>query len=84
MLPIEILGYVAGTMSSLVFLPQVIKTWKTKSANDISLVMFLFATTSVVLWLIYGIIIKNGSIIYTNSTVLFLSLVMLYFKLKYK
>jgi uncharacterized protein with PQ loop repeat len=47
-------------------------------------VMFLFATTSVVLWLIYGIIIKNGSIIYTNSTVLFLSCIMLYFKLKYK
>ena len=53
MAPIEILGYIAGTMSSLVFLPQVIKTWKTKSANDISLVMFLFATASVVLWLVY-------------------------------
>ena len=84
MQPIEILGYIAGTMSSLVFLPQVIKTWKTKSATDISLVMFLFATTSVVLWLVYGIIIRNGSIIYTNSTVLFLSCIMLYFKLKYK
>jgi MtN3 and saliva related transmembrane protein len=81
---IEILGYVAGTITSLVFLPQVIKTWKTKSAKDISLTMFLFATTSVILWLIYGIIIQNGSIIYTNSTVLFLSCVMLYFKLKYK
>jgi MtN3 and saliva related transmembrane protein len=81
---IEILGYVAGTITSLVFLPQVIKTWQTKSAKDISLTMFLFATTSVILWLIYGIIIKNGSIIYTNSTVLFLSCIMLYFKLKYK
>jgi MtN3 and saliva related transmembrane protein len=66
MQPIEILGYIAGTMSPLVFLPQVIKTRKTKSAGDILLVMFLFATTSVVLWLTYGIIIKNGSIIYTN------------------
>ena len=84
MQPIEILGYIAGTMSSLVFLPQVIKTWKTKSASDISLVMFLFATASVVMWLVYGIIIKNGSIIYTNSTVLLLSCIMLYFKLKYK
>ncbi|MDE3248395.1 MAG: SemiSWEET transporter [Bacteroidota bacterium] len=81
---IEILGYVAGTITSLVFLPQVIKTWKTKSAGDVSLVMFLFATASVVLWLIYGIIIQNGSIIYTNGTVLVLSLIMLYFKLKYK
>lgn len=81
---IEILGYVAGTISTIVFLPQVIKTWKTKSAKDISLLMFVFATTSVVLWLIYGLLINNGSIIYTNSCILVLSLVMLYFKLKYK
>jgi MtN3 and saliva related transmembrane protein len=81
---IEILGYTAGTISALVFLPQVIKTWKSKSTKDISLIMFLFATLSVVLWLIYGILIKNGSVIYTNSCVLALSLVMLYLKLKYK
>ena len=84
MASIEIPGYIAGTMSSLVFLPQVIKTWKTKSSSDISLVMFFFATASVVLWLIYGIIIEKGSIIYTNSTVLLLSCVMRYFTLKYK
>jgi MtN3 and saliva related transmembrane protein len=81
---IEILGYTAGTISMLVFLPQVIKTWKTKSTKDISLLTFLFATSSVILWLIYGILIRNGSIIYTNSTILVLSSVMIYLKLKYK
>jgi MtN3 and saliva related transmembrane protein len=84
MTTIEILGYTAGTISMLVFLPQVIKTWRTKSTKDISLLMFLFATSSVILWLIYGILIRNGSIIYTNSTILVLSSVMIYLKLKYK
>jgi MtN3 and saliva related transmembrane protein len=84
MTAVEILGYTAGTISALVFLPQVVKTWQTKSTKDISLAMFLFATLSVVLWLIYGILIKNGSVIYTNSCVLALSLIMLYLKLKYK
>jgi MtN3 and saliva related transmembrane protein len=82
--PVEILGYTAGTISSLTFLPQVIKTWRSKSAGDISLLMFLFATISVIVWLVYGILIKNGSIIYTNATILVLSSVMLYFKFRYK
>jgi len=81
---VEILGYTAGTISSLTFLPQVVKTWKSRSAGDISLLMFLFATISVIIWLIYGILIKNGSIIYTNATILVLSSVMLYFKLRFK
>ena len=80
----EVLGYTAGTISSLTFLPQVIKTWKSKSAGDISLLMFLFATASVVIWLIYGILKENGAIIYTNATILVLSSVMLVFKFRYK
>ncbi len=80
----EWLGYIAGTISTLTFLPQVIKTWKTKSAKDISLFMFVFATVSVILWLVYGLLIDNGSIIYTNSVILVLSLIMLWFKIKFK
>ncbi len=84
MTTIDIIGMIAGTVSAVVFLPQVIKTWKTKSAKDISLLMFSLATLSVILWLIYGILAMNIPVIYTNSCVLVLSLVMLYFKLKYK
>ncbi len=84
MTSIQVLGYVAGTISTLVFLPQVIKTWKTKSAKDISIFMFLFATLSVILWLVYGVLIKNGAIIYTNSVILVLSSIMLYFKIRFK
>lgn len=83
MTSIDILGMVAGCISSITFLPQVIKTWKTKSAADISLLMFTFATISVIMWLVYGIILQNVPIIFTNSMVLLFSLVMLYFKFKY-
>lgn len=80
---IDTLGMTAGTISAITFLPQVIKTWKSKSAKDISVLMFSFATISVILWLIYGILINNWPVIYTNGCVLILSLIMVYFKLKF-
>ncbi|RYZ19336.1 MAG: hypothetical protein EOO16_20215 [Chitinophagaceae bacterium] len=81
--PIEVLGMIAGSISAITFLPQVIKTWRTKSASDISLLMFTFATISVILWLVYGIVKQSVPIIYTNSMVLLFSLIMLYFKFRY-
>lgn len=80
---IDILGMTAGTISAITFLPQVIKTYRSRSAKDISVLMFTLATVSVILWLVYGIMINNGPVIYTNSCVLILSVIMLYFKLKY-
>ncbi|MGZ5286891.1 MAG: SemiSWEET family sugar transporter [Flavisolibacter sp.] len=84
MTTLQILGMTAGSISAITFLPQVIKTWKTKSANDISLLMFTFATISVIMWLIYGIILEDIPIIYTNSLVLVCSLIMLYFKYRFR
>ena len=84
MVSIEILGLVAGTITSVTFLPQVVKIWQTKSAKDLSLMMLLLLMLGVVLWLIYGLVIMSAAIIYTNSMVLTMSLIMLYFKLKFK
>ena len=83
MTAIQILGMTAGSISAITFLPQVIKTWKTKSADDISLLMFTFATISVIMWLVYGIILRDVPIIYTNSLVLICSVIMLYFKFRF-
>jgi MtN3 and saliva related transmembrane protein len=80
---IEILGLAAGTISSITFLPQVIKIWQTKSAKDLSMPMLLLLVLGVSMWLAYGIIIKNIPVIYTNSMVLFMTFIMLFFKLKY-
>jgi len=81
---IEILGLTAGTITSITFLPQVIMIWKTKSARDLSLKMLLLLMFGVSLWLAYGILLKNAAIIYTNSMVLAMSFIMLFFKFKYK
>lgn len=80
---VDILGYTAGAITSLTFLPQVIKTWKEKSAKDISLGMFLIAATNEVMWIVYGVLLKNWVIISTNAVVLCMSLIMIFFKLKY-
>jgi MtN3 and saliva related transmembrane protein len=81
---IQILGLLAGTITSITFLPQVIKIWKTRSAKDLSLLMLLLLMLGVILWLTYGLLVKDAAIIYTNSMVLGMSMVMLFFKLKYK
>lgn len=81
---VDILGYTAGAITSLTFLPQVIKTWKEKSAKDIALNMFLIAATNEVMWIVYGVLLHNWVIIATNSVVLAMSLVMIYFKLRFK
>ena len=81
---IEIIGFSAGTLSAITFLPQVIKTWKMKAADELSLLMILFVMSSVTLWVIYGLLISNRVIIFTNSIVLFLSFFLLYFKIRYK
>jgi MtN3 and saliva related transmembrane protein len=84
MTAIQILGYAAGTITSITFLPQVIQIYKTKSAKDLSLQMLLLLIAGVLMWLCYGILIKDAAIIYTNSMVLVMSFIMLYFKTKFK
>lgn len=73
----EVIGIIAGALSCTTFLPQVIKTWKSKSTKDVSLTMFLIASVGTTLWLVYGIMIDSISIIGTNIIVLIFSLTML-------
>lgn len=84
MTTIQILGLAAGTITSITFLPQVIRIWKTKSAKDLSMVMMLLLIVGTSMWLSYGLLINDAAIIYTNSMVLAMSLIMMFFKLRYK
>lgn len=81
---IQILGLLAGTITSITFLPQVIKVWKSRSAKDLSLIMLLLLMVGVSLWLAYGLVLGDAAIIYTNSMVFLMSSILLFFKLKYK
>lgn len=80
---ITLIGLVAGTLTTIAFLPQLTMTWKSKSAKDVSLGMFLIFCSGVTLWLIYGILIDALPIILTNTATLILSGAILMLKLKY-
>ena len=80
---IIILGLAAGTLTTISFLPQVIKTWKLKETKDISLWMYILACTGILLWLSYGLLIKDLPLILANSVVLVLASIVLFLKLKY-
>jgi MtN3 and saliva related transmembrane protein len=84
MTAIQLLGLAAGTITSITFVPQVLHIWKTKSAKDLSFTMLLLLIIGVVMWLTYGIIVKDAAIIYTNSMVLTMSIILLVFKIKFK
>lgn len=81
---IQILGLAAGSCTTIAFLPQVIKTWKSGSAKDLSLGMFSFFCFGVLLWLIYGIVINDVPVIVANLLTLVLASSLLFFKLRYK
>ena len=81
---LDMLGIVAGALTTAAFLPQVIKTWKSRTAKDLSLGMFSMFVVGVVLWLLYGILNANLPIILTNTATLILASVLLYFKLAFK
>ncbi len=81
---ILLLGLTAATLTTIAFIPQVIKTWKTKSADDLSLGMYSIFCTGVLLWLIYGILIEDIPVIAANTVTLILALTILFFKFFYK
>ncbi|MEW5996064.1 MAG: SemiSWEET transporter [Candidatus Micrarchaeota archaeon] len=80
---IDILGYVAGLLVVISLVPQVIKSWKTKSTKDISLWRYIIYVTGLILWIAYAVIIQNGPVALMNGVGLVLALSVLYLKLKY-
>ncbi len=82
--PTEFLGLVAAVLTTTAFLPQVYKTWRTKSTDSLSLSMLLIFETGVLCWLVYGILINSIPIILANFVTAISGFVLLYFKYRYK
>jgi MtN3 and saliva related transmembrane protein len=80
----KIIGLMAAVLTTAAFVPQVYKTWKSKSADSLSLTMYIVFFTGVILWLIYGIQINSLSIIIANSVTSILTLLLIIFKRIYK
>lgn len=74
---ITTIGYVAGTLTTISFLPQLIKTWRCKSAKEISWGMLLAFALGVTLWLVYGISLGSAPIIVANAATLALVVLIL-------
>jgi MtN3 and saliva related transmembrane protein len=63
----EAVGLAAACLTTFSFLPQAIRIWRTRSARDVSLVMYVMMTTGCCLWLIYGLLIQSVSLIFSNG-----------------
>jgi MtN3 and saliva related transmembrane protein len=81
--PVTLIGLAAALCTTISFLPQVIRTWQTRSTKDLSLAMFLVYTTGIFLWLVYGIIQHDVPLMAANSVTFLLSGTILYFKLRH-
>lgn len=77
---IEVVGLFGAFLSAITFIPQVWLAWKTKSVGDLSLGMLLIVFSSVIVWLVYGFYLGLLPVIIANAIILFLSLLLLYFK----
>jgi MtN3 and saliva related transmembrane protein len=80
----SIIGSAAGILTTAAFLPQLTKTWRTKSARDVSAIMLAVLATGVFLWFIYGIYIDSWPVIIANLVTFSLACIILALKLKYR
>ena len=80
---IAILGLVAGALTTISAIPQALKAFKTKKTNDLSLGMYILVTAGIILWLVYGLIIKDIPLIAANVVTLALNIFILLLKIRY-
>jgi MtN3 and saliva related transmembrane protein len=80
----DVVGLLAGLLTTLSLIPQATKIWKSRSAEDISLKMFVAFSIGIALWLAYGILMKELPMILWNSVSLALATAILAMKLKFR
>ncbi|MFH1224435.1 MAG: SemiSWEET family transporter [Candidatus Diapherotrites archaeon] len=79
----EVVGFFAGLLIVAAWLPQLFRTWTTKSAKDLSLWTLLIILAGSVLWLAYGIMIENMPVIATNTASITIVTALVWMKVKY-
>ena len=80
---IEIVGFTAAFLTTVAFLPQVYKTWRTKDVAALSLPMLIMFIIGITLWLIYALYIHSPSMIVANVITIGSTILLIYFKIKY-
>ena len=77
-----LIGYIAGTLTTVSFVPQVVRTWKLKETRDISLAMLLLFAAGILLWTIYGVWIGSLPVIAANIMTFVLVIFLLWMKFR--
>lgn len=78
-----LIGLAAAFCTTVAYLPQVLKAWRSKSTSDISLAMFTLMVTGIMLWLIYGLMLSDLPLILSNAVTLALVSSILLLKLRH-
>ena len=80
---IDLFGFLAAFLTTLAFLPQLYKTWQTKSADDVSLIMLILFLTGLICWIIYGLKINSIPILIANTMTFIFNFSILILKITY-
>jgi len=76
------LGFLAAILTTVAFLPQVLKTFKTKKTNDLSLITYILLTVGMLLWGLYGFLNNDIPLVLANAITFLLSMSILVLKVK--
>jgi MtN3 and saliva related transmembrane protein len=77
---IQAVGFLAGALTTIAFIPQVARTWRTRSTGDLSLPMLVIFNVGVVLWLVYGVALREAPMMLWNAATLPMSISLLVLK----
>ena len=80
---IDLFGFLAALLTTIAFLPQLYKTWKTKSADDVSLIMLILFIIGLLFWIIYGLKINSIPILVANIITFIFNFSILILKITY-
>jgi MtN3 and saliva related transmembrane protein len=78
-----VLGLVAGCLTTFSLVPQILKVWRCRSAEDVSYKMYFVLSAGSLLWIYYGVLKEEIAIIITNSMTLVLDVTVIYLKWKF-
>jgi MtN3 and saliva related transmembrane protein len=81
---VTLLGFAAAVLTTASFLPQAIKTIRTKDTGGISLFMYSLFATGTLLWFLFGLFTDNMPIVVANAVTLLFAIIILIYKVKYK
>jgi len=81
---VSFVGFAAGTLCTLAYLPQALHSFRTKSVSDISLMMLVSLNIGLLLWVAYGVMIRSLPLILPNAVTFFLAFPLLVMKLRFQ